>query len=104
MIKGMSGEGRRKNEDPKNEEMWCVAYKLEPTSRPRSIYGQQYPCPAFLFPPRFSDCKQGSGPRRTMSCTMQGIFVLSVSQSVQGGSGLWLWPRGPGLEDMAWKP
>ena len=60
----------------------CKRTEIKNNSRPRSIYGQ-YPCPAFLFFSRFSNFEQGSGPRETMSCGIQGIFCPSVRPSIR---------------------
>ena len=72
---------------------------------------------AFLFFPRFSDCKQGSGPRGTMSCRMQRIFCPTIRPSIRpfirpsvhplivsAGRGClarWPWPEGSGLKALA---
>ena len=67
--------------------------KRESKSRPRSIYGQQYPCPAFLFFPDFQIVSRAAVPEGQFPVEGRGYFVNlsvrpSVRLSVQGGSGL----------------
>ena len=60
-----------------------------------------------FFSSRFSNCEQGSGPRGTKSCRIQGIFcpsVLFVRRLIVsadlGALTWWPWPRGLGLKAL----
>ena len=80
---------------------------------------QQYFCPAFLFFPKFSDCKQGSGPRGTI-CSFKealasGLGLRPGRHGLEAQALAWRpgdlealtwvsWPRGPGLGALDWWP
>ena len=64
-------ENHEKNEILHGSHFW----RDTTNSRPRSIYGQQYPCPAFLFFPDFPIVSRAAAPEGQCPVEYRGYFV-----------------------------
>ena len=72
--KKQNEEKRRKIQEEEEEE-WKGKKEKEGNSRPRSIYGQQYSCPAFLFFPDFPIVSRAAAPEGQCPVKYRGYFV-----------------------------
>ena len=91
------------------------------TSQPRSINGQQYPCPAFIFFSDFRSVSRAAAPERQYPVEHRGYFVRpfirpSICPSIHpffcclivsaglGAFARWPWPKCFSLEALIWGP